>query len=172
MHVVTRGKSVVQKLGWVFPLSLSQWSNEDLPDLYWIFRCFWKGCTMEVWKHDDMTILNIIWIVYIFSFLSVYWSSWCFNIAEEVRIIAYGSVRQCVSRIFLPDLFTDLTPPPLLHSRGTLHHERMHTVSYLPYKFKVCMISLKHHVFWPASHWQQITPVSSGKNVKLYFRDG
>lgn len=112
MHVVTRGKSVVQKLGWVFPLSLSQWSNEDLPDLYWIFRCFWKGCTMEVWKHDDMTILNIIWIVYIFSFLSVYWSSWCFNIAEEVRIIAYGSVRQCVSRIFLPDLFTDLTPPP------------------------------------------------------------
>ena len=113
MHVVTRGKSVVQKLSWVFPLSLSQWSNEDLPDLYWIVRCSWKGCTMEVWKaHDDMTIINIIWIVYTFSFHSVYWSLWCFNITEKVRIIAFSSVRQCVPRIYLPDLFTDLTPPP------------------------------------------------------------
>lgn len=128
MHVVTIGKSVVQKLGWVFPLSLSQWSNEDLPDLYWIVRCSWKGCTMEVWKaHDDMTIINIIWIVYTFSFHSVYWSLWCFNITEKVRIIAFSSVRQCVPRISLPDLFTDLTPPPPPQQRNIASWAHAHS---------------------------------------------
>ena len=45
-------------------------------------------------------------------------------------------------------------------SRGKLHHERMHTVMYSPYRLEVCMISSKLHVDPVTFDSKQLRPSS------------